>query len=179
QFAEITAASQETSSGALAMSEISGKDFQLAKAYELFNGLPFFRLIFVFIFYFIGGYLLYSALFAAVGSLVNDDGGDVQMYTFPVMLPIIISIILMMVVIQQPHSSLAFWASIFPLTSPIVMPARVPFLNGFSWELILSMVLLVIGFISATWFAGRVYRTGILLYGKKPSPKEIWKWLWY
>lgn len=149
---------------------------QMAKAYQSFAGLPFFRLFLIFAFYFLGGYLLYSALFAAIGSLANDDGGDVQTYSFPVTLPIIISIALMIVVIQRPNSSLAFWASVIPFTSPIVMPARVPFI-GINWEVGLSMLLLVLGFTFTTAMAGKIYRTAILMYGKKIRPSEVWKWL--
>ncbi len=151
---------------------------RLAKAYASFEGLPVLRLFAVFSFYFLGGYLLYSALFAAVGSLTNEDGGDGQLYVFPVTLPIILSIILMIFVIQRPNSQLAFWASIIPLSSPIVMPARMPFIGVLNWEVALSMGLLVLGFIASTALAARVYRTGILLYGKKIRPGEVWRWMW-
>lgn len=130
------------------------------------------------LFYFVGGYLLYAALFAAVGSLVNDDAGDVQVFSFPVTIPIIISIFIMLTVVQQPNTSLAFWASIIPFSSPIVMPARIPY-GVPAWELVLSMTLLVAGFIFTTWFAGKIYRTGILLYGKKIKPGEVLKWVFH
>ena len=158
----------------------SSRDMQrLAQAYASLEGLPVLRLFAVFSFYFLGGYLLYSALFAAVGSLASDDGGDSQLYLFPVTLPIILSIVVMIIVIQQPHSKLAFWASIFPLSSPIVMPARMPFIGVLNGEVALSMALLVLGFLAATAFAARIYRTGILLYGKKIAPGEVWRWLWH
>lgn len=152
---------------------------RLAKAYDSFQNLPVLRLFAVFAFYFLGGYLLYSALFAAVGALSSDDGGDSQLYLFPVTLPIILSIVVMIIVIQQPNSSLAFWASIIPLSSPIVMPARMPFIGVLNWEVGLSMALLAVGFLAATAMAGRIYRTGILMYGKKIQPGEIWRWLWF
>ncbi len=152
---------------------------RLAKAYASFQGLPVLRLFGVFAFYFLGGYLLYSALFAAVGALSGDDGGDSQLYLFPVTLPIFLSIVVMIIVIQQPNSALAFWASIFPLSSPIVMPARMPFIGVFNGEVLLSMVLLVVGFLLATAGAARIYRTAILMYGKKIRPREVWRWLWY
>jgi ABC-2 type transport system permease protein len=152
---------------------------RLAKAYASFQHLPVVRLFAVFAFYFLGGYLLYSALFAAVGALSSDDGGDSQLYLFPVTLPIILSIVVMIIVIQQPNSALAFWASIIPLSSPIVMPARMPFIGVLNGEVALSMGLLVLGFLAATAMAGRIYRTGILLYGKKVSPRELWRWLWF
>jgi ABC-2 type transport system permease protein len=158
--------------------ETSRQMERMAQAYASFNGLPFLRLFAVFSFYFLGGYLLYSALFAAVGSLTNDDGGDGQLYIFPVTLPIILSIIVMIFVIQHPNSRLAFWASIIPLSSPIVMPARMPFIGVLNWEVALSMGLLILGFIASTALAARVYRTGILLYGKKIRPGEVWRWLW-
>jgi len=158
----------------------TGREMErMAKAYSSFGDLPVLRLFAVFSFYFLGGYLLYSALFAAVGSLTNDDGGDGQLYVFPVTLPIILSIILMIFVIQHPNSRLAFWASIIPLSSPIVMPARMPFIGVLNWEVALSMGLLVLGFIASTALAARVYRTGILLYGKKILPGEVWRWLWH
>lgn len=158
----------------------TGREMErMAKAYSSFGDLPVLRLFAVFSFYFLGGYLLYSALFAAVGSLTSDDGGDGQLYVFPVTLPIILSIILMIFVIQHPNSRLAFWASIIPLSSPIVMPARMPFIGVLNWEVALSMGLLVLGFIASTALAARVYRTGILLYGKKIHPGEVWRWLWH
>ncbi len=159
--------------------ESSAEIGRMARAYAGFQGLPLMRLFAVFGFYFLGGYLLYSSLFAAVGALTNDDGGDSQLYVFPVTLPIILSIILMIFVIQHPNSRMAFWASIIPLSSPIVMPARMPFIGVFNEEVALSMGLLVLGFIGSTALAARIYRTGILLYGKKIRPLEVWRWLWH
>ncbi len=138
------------------------------------QNLDFGLVIFSFLFYFMGGYLLYAALFAAVGSAANDEG-DVQSLSFPITIPVLLSFFIMMVAIQNPHGKLAFWSSIIPFSSPLVMPARVPF-GVPLWELLLSMVLLVIGFVGTTWVAARVYRTGILMYGKKASLKEITKW---
>lgn len=133
-----------------------------------------------FIFYFLGGYLFYSALFAAVGSLVNEDPSDAQALTFPITLPIIIGIMVMISAVQQPGSKLAFWGSIIPFTSPMVMMARLPYgVPGTVsyWELALSMGLLIIGFLFTTWMAGKIYRTGILMYGKKITWKEAIKWV--
>lgn len=132
-----------------------------------------------FIFYFLGGYLLYSSLFAAVGSAVNEDPQDAQSLMLPITMPIIFAIIIMTKAVNDPYSSLAVFGSLFPLTSPIVMMARVA--HGIpggvtTWELLLSMFLLIIGFIGTTWVAAKIYRTGILLYGKKPTWKEMWKW---
>ncbi|MDR0791740.1 MAG: ABC transporter permease [Chitinophagaceae bacterium] len=128
-----------------------------------------------FIFYFFGGYFLYASLFAAVGSAVNDDPQDAQSLTLPITMPIIFGFIIMIKAINNPNSSLAVFGSLFPLTSPIVMMARLP--QGVSaWELLLSMLFLIIGFIFTTWLAGKIYRTGILMYGKKPTWKELMKW---
>jgi ABC-2 type transport system permease protein len=133
-----------------------------------------------FVFYFLGGYLFYSALFAAVGSLVNEDPTDVQSLTFPITLPIIIGIMIMISSVQHPGSTLAVWGSLIPFTSPMVMMARIPYgVPGTVpyWQLGLSMVLLILGFLLTTWMAGKIYRTGILLYGKKITWKEAIKWV--
>jgi ABC-2 type transport system permease protein len=131
-----------------------------------------------FAFYFLGGYLFYAALFAAVGSVVEDIQGS-QSLTLPVTMPIIFSFFIMTSAIQNPDSSLAVWASIIPFSSPIVMMARIAFgVPGTVpyWQLGASMVSLVVGFLFTTWLAGKIYRTGILLYGKKTSWKEMMKW---
>jgi ABC-2 type transport system permease protein len=135
--------------------------------------------IFCFLFYFIGGYLFYSALFAAVGSAVNEDPQEAQSLMLPITLPVVFSFVIMTVVVQDPSGPLATWASIIPFSSPIVMMARIP--AGVPgtvpyWQLGLSMIFLVLGFLGTTWLAGKIYRTGILMYGKKPSWKIMWKW---
>ena len=133
-----------------------------------------------FIFYFLGGYLFYSALFAAVGSLVNEDPTDAQALTFPITLPIIIGIMVMISSVQNPTGPLAFWGSIIPFTSPMVMMARIPYgVPGTVpyWQLGLSISLLILGFLFTTWMAGKIYRTGILMYGKKITWKEAIKWI--
>jgi ABC-2 type transport system permease protein len=133
-----------------------------------------------FLFFFLGGYLFYASLFAAVGSAVNEDIQDAQSLTFPITLPIIIAIILMINCINDPTSSLATWSSLIPFFSPIVMMARVPFgVPGTVpyWQLITSMALLVLGFLFTTWLSAKIYRTGILMYGKKPTWKEMVKWI--
>ena len=135
-------------------------------------------LIFVsFLFYFLFGYLMYSALFAAVGSAVDAEA-DTQQFMLPITIPLIFSFILIQPVMDNPDGILAFWLSIIPLTSPIIMMARLPF-GVESWQLIISMILLIFGFIFTTFIAGKIYRTGILMYGKKISYKELWKWLTY
>ncbi|MGV3529258.1 MAG: ABC transporter permease [Flavisolibacter sp.] len=133
-----------------------------------------------FIFYFIGGYLFYASLFAAVGSTVNEDAQDAQSLTFPITIPIVLAIIIMINAINDPTSSLATWSSIIPFFSPIVMMSRIPFGVPDTvpyWQLGLSMVLLVLGFLFTTWLSAKIYRTGILLYGKKPNWKEMLKWV--
>lgn len=133
-----------------------------------------------FLFYFLGGYFLYSSLFAAVGSTVNEDPQDAQSLMLPVTLPIIFGIVIMMQAVNNPNSGLAVFGSLFPLTSPIVMVARVAYgvPDGVTtFQLILSMVLLIAGFIGTTWLAGKIYRTGILMYGKKITFKELGKWI--
>jgi ABC-2 type transport system permease protein len=132
-----------------------------------------------FLFYFLFGYLFYAALFAAVGSTVNEDANDAQSLSMPITMPIIVSIIIMVNAITNPSGSLATWASLIPFFSPIVMMARIPFgVPGTVpyWQLILSMLLLVGGFLLTTWISAKIYRTGILMYGKKATWKEMWKW---
>lgn len=138
-----------------------------------------FLIIGCFLFYFLFGYLFYASLFAAVGSTVNEDAQDAQSLQFPITMPIIVSIIIMINAITNPSGSLATWASLIPFCSPIVMMARIPFgVPGTVpyWQLILSMALLVAGFLFTTWISAKIYRTGILMYGKKASWKEMWKW---
>ena len=132
-----------------------------------------------FIFYFFAGYLFYASLFAAVGSAVNEDIQEAQSLMLPITMPIIVAIIIMINAITAPSSGLATWSSIIPFFSPIVMMARIPFGVPDTvpyWQLFLSMALLVLGFIFTTWLSGKIYRTGILMYGKKPTWKEMWKW---
>ncbi len=128
-----------------------------------------------FIFYFLGGYLLYSSLFAAVGSAVNEDPQDAQSLMLPITFPIIFGIVIMTKAVNDPTSGLALFGSLFPLTSPIVMMGRLPY-GVPGWQLALSFALLIGGFIGTTWLAAKIYRTGILMYGKKPTWKEMWKW---
>jgi ABC-2 type transport system permease protein len=131
----------------------------------------------VFLFYFITGYFLYASLFAAVGSAVDNET-ETQQFMLPITIPIILALMVAMGTMQNPESSISFWFSIIPFTSPIVMVARLPF-DVPAWELILSMSLMVITFLACVWMAAKIYRTGILMYGKKTSYKEIWKWLRY
>ncbi len=129
-----------------------------------------------FVFYFLFGYLFYASIFAAVGSTVNEDPQDAQSLMFPITMPIILSIIIMFNCISNPDGSLATWSSMIPFFSPVVMMARIPFGVPW-WQLVLSMFLLAGGFLFTTWLGARIYRTGILLYGKKVTWREIGKWL--
>lgn len=129
----------------------------------------------LFIFYFIGGYLFYGALFAAVGSAVDNET-DTQQFMFPITMPLIFSIAIAQSVINEPGSQLALWLSMIPFSSPIIMMIRLPFGVPTS-EILASMACMVAGFLATTWFAGRIYRIGILTYGKKPSYQELFKWL--
>lgn len=130
----------------------------------------------LFVFYFVCGYILYASFFAAVGSAIGDDTGEAQSLTLPITIPIILAIYIMIHAVRQPDSTLSVFASIFPLFSPIVMPARLGF-NPPIWQVLVSMVVLVLSVIFFVWLAGRIYRVGILLYGKKLTFKEMAKWM--
>lgn len=145
-----------------------------AEMLRLLANIPFTKIILTFIFYFIGGYLLYGALFAAVGSAV-DSPSEAQQFMFPIMIPLIVGIIGMGSIINNPDGPVSFWLSIIPFTSPIAMMGRIGF-GVPAWELALSMVLLVLGFIFTTWIAGRIYRVGILMHGIKVNYKTLAKW---
>lgn len=153
---------------------------ELSDVQQIFNNLGnqnWGVIIFSFIFFFLGGYLLYASLFAAVGSAVDNET-DTQQFMMPITIPLLLALFVAMGAFQNPESSIAFWFSFIPLTSPVVMMARVPF-GVPGWQLAVSMLILVLTFLGTTWMAAKIYRTGILLYGKKPSYKEMWKWLRY
>ena len=130
-----------------------------------------------FIFYFLFGYLMYAALFGAIGAAVDSET-DTQQFMLPVTVPLIVSIAVSGIVITDPNGSIAMWLSFIPLTSPVIMMIRLPFI-GAGWQLLLSMFLLILGFVGATWLAAKIYRVGILMYGKKVSFKELGKWIFY
>lgn len=142
---------------------------------ELRN-LNWWKIVPLFVFYFLGGYLLYAAMFAAVGAAVGDDLGESQTLSIPVMIPIAIAIYIMVAVVRSPESSLALYSSMFPLFSPIVMPGLLAF-DPPAWQIALSVVFLILAILFFTWLAGRIFRIGILLYGKKVGFKEIGKWM--
>ena len=141
------------------------------------KNLPIMTLFFSFIFYFLGGYLIYSSIYAAIGAAVDSET-DTQQFMMPVLMPLVIAIYVGFSVIENPHGPIALAFSLFPLTSPIVMLMRIPFGVPW-WQIVLSMSLLIITFIGMVWFAAKIYRVGILMYGKKPTYKEIYKWLKY
>ncbi len=141
------------------------------------QGINFVEIIGFFLFYFMGGYLLYASLFAAIGSAVDNET-DTQQFMLPVTIPIIFAFYAAFYSLQNPDGPLAFWCSIIPFTSPIVMMVRLPF-DVPLWQKLLSVSLLIITFLSTTWIAAKIYRTGILMYGKKITWKEMWKWLRY
>ena len=141
-------------------------------------GLDFGKIIMVFTFFFIGGYLFYSALYAAIGSAVDSET-ETQQFMMPVMMPLLLGYALSLSVItNDPYGNIAFWLSMIPFTSPIAMVVRLPY-GVPNWELALSMVILVVGFIGTVWVASRIYRVGILMYGKKTTFKEMFKWFSY
>lgn len=150
---------------------------KLQEVMTAINGLDFVQIITLFIIYFLGGYLLYASLFAAIGSAVDNET-DTQQFSFPIMIPIMFAIYAGIFSAENPDGPLAFWCSMIPFTSPIVMMVRLPFDVPF-WQIALSIGILILSFIGTTWMAGKIYRTGILMYGKKVSWKEMWKWLRY
>jgi ABC-2 type transport system permease protein len=149
----------------------------LAAIFNAFDYIRFGVMIGSFLIYFIGGYLLYSSLFAAVGAAVDSDT-DTQQFVLPITLPLILGLLVMIRAFQYPDDPIAFWFSMIPFTSPIVMMARIPF-GVPQGQVIVSMLILVATFIGTIWLAGKIYRTGILMYGKKVSFKEMFKWLRY
>ena len=140
------------------------------------KSLPIGLIVFCFLFYFVGGYLLYASLFAAIGSVISEDQQEAQQLVFPVMMPIILAFVIMTKAVAEPNSGLAIFGSLFPLTSPIVMMGRITYDVPW-WQLATSMILLVLGFLFFTWLTAKIYRTGILLYGKKITWKEMIKWI--
>ena len=165
--------------GAMQAAESVKNSGELQGIMSALSTINFPLLIGTFIFYFLGGYLLYASLFAAVGSAVNEDPQDAQSLLLPITMPIIFAMVIMTKAVNDPNSSIAVFGSMFPLTSPIVMMARIAhgIPNGVPlWQLLVSMALLIGGFLATTWLAAKIYRVGILMYGKKPTWKEMWKW---
>lgn len=160
-----------------AMKDAAGNG-AMEKVIQEFFRLPLVTIFVLFIFYFLGGFFLYSSLFAAVGAAVDSET-DTQQFMLPIMLPLILGVYIgFATVINDPHGPISTIFSMIPFTSPIVMLMRVPF--GVPWyEIAISMALLLFTFVFMVWFAAKIYRVGILMYGKKPTYKDLWKWVKY
>ena len=174
-LSEVNTPTQELMDGAN-MPSVSG--FEVNDIFKSLETIPITQIFISFIFYFLAGYLLYGALFAAIGSAVDSEA-DTQQFMLPITIPLIFSFLVAQTVMDDPDGPMAFWLSMVPLTSPVIMMVRIPFGGVDTWELLLSMGLLIAGFVGATWVAGKIYRTGILMYGKKVTYKELWKWLFF
>jgi len=174
----IDAASMSPSQQALDQS-IDGGTQKLVQEFIMeINNLPIANLIVMFIFFFIGGYLLYASLYAAVGAAVDSET-DTQQFMMPILMPLILAVYVgVFTVIDNPHGTVSQVFSFIPFTSPVVMLMRIPF-GVPLWQQILSVSLLFLTFFGTVWFAAKIYRVGILMYGKKPTYKEIFKWLKY
>src|SRR5690606_1421367 len=158
--------------------EESGSSTFIAEIGDMLAGVNFTEILICFFLFFIGGYLLYSALFAAVGSAVDSET-EANQFTMPITMPLLLAYVLSFgVLVNDPHGSIATWLSFIPLTSPIAMLVRIPF-GVPVWQIALSFAILVAGFVFATWVAARIYRVGILMYGKKPTLRELIKWFNY
>jgi len=144
---------------------------------EAVMSINYIGVISAFIFFFLAGYLMYAALFAAIGSAVDNEA-DTQQFMLPITIPLILSLVMAQFVISNPDGPVALWLSMIPLTSPVIMMIRIPFGVPYA-ELFASMAILVLSFLATTWMAGKIYRTGILMYGKKVNYRELWKWLRY
>ncbi len=170
-------ANNQTAASATRTTEVSPQLAEFSKMFDSAMNQPWGLIIIAFIFYFATGYLLYASVFAAIGSAVDNET-ETQQFMLPVTIPIILALMVAMGTMQNPESSLSFWCSMIPLTSPIVMMARIPFGVPY-WQIAVSMVIMLVTFALFVWMAAKVYRTGILMYGKKTSWKEMWKWLRY
>lgn len=159
------------------VAELTPQQAEFAKLFTNAMNQNWGLIIFSFIFYFLTGYLLYASVFAAIGSAVDNET-DTQQFMLPIVMPIFFALLVAMGTMRNPESPLAFWCSMIPLTSPIVMMARIPFGVPY-WQLGLSMIIMLGTFGGFVWMAAKIYRTGILMYGKKTSWKEMWKWLKY
>lgn len=176
--ADVMQSAQAMQSGMPGVADASGLDPDMLQAVSAITDTGYIIKIFVCLILFVfGGYLLYSAMFAAVGSSV-DSIQDAQQLQTPITIPIILSLLVMMAVMNDPNSSLAFWCSMIPFTSPVVMMARIPYDIPW-WEVALSLAILYASFVGMVWFAAKIYRVGIFMYGKKPSLRELVKWMRY
>ncbi len=175
---EILESARAMQQGTLDTAAVTDFNPEMLQAVATATDFAYIAKIFICLLVFVlGGYLLYSAMFAAVGSAV-DSVQDAQQLQTPIMIPIILAIFAMMAVIKDPNSQIAFWFSMIPFTSPVVMMARIPY-DIPMWEIVLSVVILYASFVGMVWMASKIYRVGIFMYGKKPSLKELVKWMRY
>lgn len=180
-FVFMTGTPQVSPAGTVMTEQIgsaAGSDTEMVQeVLEIVNSVNFSAILWSFVAFFIGGYLLYAAMFAAAGSAVDSET-DSQQFTLPISIPLILGIVCSASIANSPDSSLAVWLSMIPFTSPVAMMLRVPFGVPY-WQVGVSLSILYISFIIMTWVAAKIYRTGILMYGKKITYKELWKWLRY
>lgn len=155
----------------------SSGDEGINEVVEAISSVNFPVMIGAFLFFFFFGYLMYASLFAAIGGAVDSEA-DTQQFMLPITVPLILSMVMVQYFIQDPSGQVAFWFSVFPLTAPVAMMIRIPFGVPY-WQVGLSMGLLILAFLGTTWMAAKIYRTGILMYGKKVNYRELWKWLRY
>ena len=175
---DVMASAQAMQQGMPDAAAASGMDPEMLQAVAAITDLGYIVRIFVCLLLFVfGGYLFYSAMFAAVGSAV-DNVQDASQLQMPITLPIILALLMMFVVIRDPNSQMAFWFSVIPFTSPIVMIVRIPY-DIPLWEIALSLAVLYASFVGMVWFAAKIYRVGIFMYGKKPTLGELFKWVRY
>ena len=164
--------------GMEAVQQLESGSFNMQSVINEFFRLNWLLIIPSFVIFFLGGYFIYSSLFAAIGSAVDEDLGEAQQFMLPVMIPVILAFFIMMSSIENPNSPLAVFGSIFPLFSPIIMPARLPF-DPPVWQVLLSLVLLILTTLLFVWLSAKIYRVGILMYGKKITFKELGRWIFY
>jgi ABC-2 type transport system permease protein len=157
------------------ITQLASADSDIATALDMIHSIPIAKILIIFLVFFLFGYLLYASLFAAIGSAV-ENAEDTQQLQLPLTIPLMLAYIIALYAFKAPDSSIAFWASMFPFTSPIVMIARLPF-GVPGWEIALSLVLLILTFIVCAWASAKIYKVGILMFGKKSTWKDLWKWL--
>ncbi|MDX2196398.1 MAG: ABC transporter permease [Cytophagales bacterium] len=168
---------EENIAQTIAQSHNVANTLELYEIISTIQDINFTNYIIIFIFYFLCGYLLYGAIFAAIGAMVDSET-DTQQFIFPVTIPLILSFVFVSAVMKDPGSDLSVILSIFPFTSPIIMMVRYPF-GVESWQLACSAVVIMVTFVIFTYISAKIYRTTLLLYGQKPTYRQIWKWLWY
>ncbi len=161
--------------GTVDLSQLAGADSEVANVLDMIHSIPVGKIIVIFLLFFLFGYLLYASLFAAIGSAV-ENAEDTQQLQIPLTVPLMLGYIIALYAFKAPDSSIAFWASMFPFTSPIVMIARLPF-GVPGWEIAVSLGFLILTFVVCAWASAKIYKVGILMFGKKSSWKDLWKWL--